>query len=54
MDEKSKSEELIDKLIKKRRLENDAFLKLLDAMSNKKIEAIEKDKGSENKKSPKP
>lgn len=44
MEEKSKSEEMIDKLIKKRRLENDAFLKLLNAMSNKPIEPSEKDK----------
>lgn len=44
MEEKSKSEEMIDKLIKKRRLENDAFLKLLNAMSNKNIEPSEKDK----------
>lgn len=54
MDEKSKSEEMIDKLIKKRRLENDAFLKLLNAMSNRKSEVIEKDKGGENKKPTKP
>lgn len=44
MEEKSKSEEMIDKLIKKRRLENDAFLKLLNAMSNKSNEPSEKEK----------
>lgn len=44
MEEKSKSEELIDKLIKKRKQENDAFLKLLNAMNNKNIAPSEKDK----------
>ncbi len=44
MDQKNKNEELIDKLIKKRRQENDAFLKLLNAMNNKNIEPTEKDK----------
>lgn len=44
MEEKSKSEELIDKLIKKRKQENDAFLKLLQAMNNQNIEPSEKDK----------
>ncbi len=44
MEEKSKSEELIDKLIKKRKQENDAFLKLLQAMNNKNMEPSEKDK----------
>jgi hypothetical protein len=35
MDEKSQNEELIDKLIKKRKLENEAFHKLLNAVNNK-------------------
>jgi hypothetical protein len=35
MEENVKSEELIDKLIKKRKEENDAFLKLLQAMNSK-------------------
>jgi hypothetical protein len=38
MDQKNKNEELIDKLIKKRKQENDAFQKLLNAMNSKKIE----------------
>ncbi len=35
MEEKGKSEELIDKLIKKRKQENDAFIKLLNAIETK-------------------
>lgn len=35
MEEKSPNEELIDQLIKKRKLENDAFAKLLHAMKVK-------------------
>jgi hypothetical protein len=35
MEEKGKNEQLIDKLIRKRKQENDAFLKLLNAMENK-------------------
>ncbi len=35
MEEKSPNEELINKLIKKRKLENDAFAKLLNAMKVK-------------------
>jgi hypothetical protein len=35
MEEKAKDEQLIDKLIKKRKQENDAFLKLLTAIENK-------------------
>lgn len=37
MEEKGKTEQLIDKLIKKRKLENDAFIKLLSAMEGKTI-----------------
>ncbi len=35
MEEKGKNEQLIDKLIKKRKQENDAFIKLLHAMETK-------------------
>ena len=35
MEEKGKNEQLIDKLIKKRKQENDAFMKLLNAIENK-------------------
>jgi hypothetical protein len=35
MEEKGKNEQLIDKLIKKRKQENDAFIKLLNAMESK-------------------
>jgi hypothetical protein len=35
MEEKRKSEQLIDKLIKKRKQENDAFIKLLNAIESK-------------------
>jgi hypothetical protein len=38
MEDKGKSEELIDKLIKKRKQENDAFIKLLNAIEIKGIE----------------
>lgn len=42
MEDKSKSEEMIDELIKKRRLENDAFQKLLDAMRSRNNKPAEK------------
>lgn len=35
MEGKGKNEQLIDKLIKKRKQENDAFKKLLNAIENK-------------------
>ena len=35
MEDKDKNEELIEKLIEKRKLENDAFIKLLSAIENK-------------------
>lgn len=35
MEEKGKNEQLIDRLIKKRKQENDAFMKLLHAIENK-------------------
>ena len=35
MDEKGKNEQLIDKLIKKRKEANDAFLKILGSIENK-------------------
>lgn len=35
MEGKGKNEQLIDKLIKKRKQENDAFMKLLNAIENK-------------------
>jgi hypothetical protein len=41
MEEKAKSEELIDKLIRKRKEENDAFMKLLNAIENKGNESHE-------------
>jgi len=41
MEEKGKNEELIDKLIKKRKEENDAFIKLLSAIESKGNEANE-------------
>lgn len=41
METKGKSEQLIDKLIKKRKLENDAFMKLLIAIENKGNETHE-------------
>ena len=44
MEEKAKSEQLIDKLIKKRKQENDAFIKLLSAMENKGNESHESTK----------
>ena len=37
MEGKGKNEQLIDKLIKKRKQENDAFMKLLNAIENKII-----------------
>lgn len=41
MEEKGKSEQLIDKLIKKRKQENDAFIKLLNAIEIKGNESHE-------------
>jgi hypothetical protein len=41
MEDKGKSEELIDKLIRKRKEENDAFMKLLNAIENKGNESHE-------------
>ena len=41
MEDKEKSEELIDKLIRKRKEENDAFMKLLNAIENKGNESHE-------------
>ncbi len=35
MEEKDKSEQIIGKLIKKRKQENDAFLKLLNALDSR-------------------
>ena len=35
MEEKGKDQQLIDKLIKKRKQENNAFMKLLHAIENK-------------------
>ena len=37
MESKGKNEELIDKLIKKRKQENDAFIKLLSAIESKTV-----------------
>lgn len=50
MDEKNKNEELIYKLIEKRKQENDAFTKLLNAMGGTPAEASEKPRPSERKK----
>lgn len=44
MEEKGKSEQLIDKLIRKRKEENDAFMKLLNAIENKGNESNESGK----------
>ncbi len=44
MEEQGKNEQLIDKLIKKRKQENDAFIKLLSAIENKGNEATETNK----------
>lgn len=51
MDDKSKNEELIYKLIEKRKQENDAFTKLLNAMGTKSSEPVEKPRLGERKKS---
>lgn len=37
MEEKGKTKQLIDKLIQKRKLENDAFMKVLNAIGSKTI-----------------
>jgi regulator of sigma D len=51
MEEKGKSEQLIDKLIKKRKQENDAFMKLLIAIETKGNENHE---AAKNKRKSKP
>jgi hypothetical protein len=50
MDEKNKNEELIYKLIEKRKQENDAFTKLLNAMGGKPSEASVKPSSTDRKK----
>lgn len=50
MDDKNKNEELIYKLIEKRKQENDAFTKLLNAMGGKPSETTEKPGPSPRKK----
>ena len=44
MEDKDKNEELIEKLIEKRKQENDAFIKLLSAIESKGSAAEAKDK----------
>jgi hypothetical protein len=50
MDDKNKNEELIYKLIEKRKQENDAFTKLLNAMGGKPTEASVKPLSTDRKK----
>jgi hypothetical protein len=50
MEEKEKNEQLIDRLIKKRKQENDAFMKLLSAIENKGNEHHENTKPKEKNK----
>lgn len=50
MEEQRKIEESIDQMIKRRKEENEAFLKLLEAMEQKKSPAPLKDKISRKKK----
>jgi hypothetical protein len=50
MHEKDKNEELIYKLIEKRKQENDAFTKLLNAMGSKPAEATDKPPAGDRKK----
>ena len=50
MEEKGNNEQLIDKLIKKRKQENDAFMNLLSAIENKS-NPHEKQRAEEKKKS---
>ena len=51
MEEKDKSEQLIDKLIKQRKQENDAFMKLLLAIETKGNENHEEAKDKRKSKS---
>jgi hypothetical protein len=51
MEEKGKNEQLIDKLIKKRKQENDAFVKLLNAIETKGNENHEASKDKRKSKS---
>ena len=44
MEDKGKNEQLIDKLIRKRKEENDAFIKLLNAIETKGNESLENTK----------
>ena len=44
MEDKGKNEQLIDKLIRKRKEENDAFIKLLQAIETKGTESHENTK----------
>lgn len=50
MEEKGKSEQLIDKLIRKRKQENDAFIKLLNAIETKGNEENESAKSKKKTK----
>ncbi|MBX2964126.1 MAG: hypothetical protein KF687_16565 [Cyclobacteriaceae bacterium] len=50
MEKEDKNEQLIDKLIRKRKEENDAFTKLLNAIGSKTT-SPEKDKNLDPKKS---
>ena len=50
MEDKHENEKLIGKLIKKRKQENDAFFKLLDALETKNPAEPAKDKKKSNPK----
>jgi hypothetical protein len=49
MDEKNDNEKLIGKLIKKRKAENDAFTKLLNAMKTTQKDAVKRRSNNKSK-----